>query len=301
MERNPVRTILLFAGTLFSYLLNAQHLRSVNDAVTGDAIPFATIKVLHTNNGIIANEKGEFVLNIMPSDTIMVSSIGYQTIKLAGNNIGNTINLDPNTTVLKEVKVHNKYLQKTIVLGNGASWIDKPFKYRLTREGPKDDCYPWLPSNNSEEFAEQIDLPEDSFTYRIKRIYLPVRSNSCWDTIVLRIYGKSIPDNKPGEEIYRELILPSKRSVIKNKMVIELTEASLQFNTGETFYISMGWLNNWSRNKQCITQIPLFNTKKDNSYTRHLASPSYDWYRYGRMVKGINIGTMYAVELEIYK
>src|SRR5262245_17488763 len=56
----------------------AQPVRTVTDKQTNAPVPYATIKVLHAPRGIIASDKGEFQLQIDNSDTVLVTSVGYE-------------------------------------------------------------------------------------------------------------------------------------------------------------------------------------------------------------------------------
>ncbi len=54
----------------------------VNDESSGEPIPFASISILNTDRGTVANENGEFKIYLHPSDsTIKVSAIGYNSQK----------------------------------------------------------------------------------------------------------------------------------------------------------------------------------------------------------------------------
>ncbi|MEI8006448.1 MAG: carboxypeptidase-like regulatory domain-containing protein [Bacteroidota bacterium] len=83
----------------------------VTDAVNGSPLPFAQMAISNSTNGTVTNDDGQFFLVIPEGrlkDTLVVSYLGYETVKLAlGGIAGKTteISLKPKEVSLKEVEV----------------------------------------------------------------------------------------------------------------------------------------------------------------------------------------------------
>jgi len=82
----------------------------VFDTKTRDPVPFATLRLLGKEGGMIANEDGRYYLPaviFLKTDTILVSSVGYVSRKVAVRSLRDSANigLKPMVYTLKEVSV----------------------------------------------------------------------------------------------------------------------------------------------------------------------------------------------------
>ncbi len=83
----------------------------VTDAVNGSPLPFAQMAINNSTTGTVTNDDGQFFLVIPEGrlkDTLVVSYLGYETIKLALSEIAGKIteiSLKPKEVSLKEVEV----------------------------------------------------------------------------------------------------------------------------------------------------------------------------------------------------
>ena len=62
LKHSFIILLLLNVALLHHYTLHAQSKYSVANAETGEPIPYATIKILHTARGTFTDERGEFQL-----------------------------------------------------------------------------------------------------------------------------------------------------------------------------------------------------------------------------------------------
>ncbi|MCS6790233.1 MAG: carboxypeptidase-like regulatory domain-containing protein [Bacteroidia bacterium] len=71
---------LLLGGILWAQGLGGIYQLSgmILNATTGEPIPYATIRVLHTRRGTLANEDGFYSLPVLPADTLYFSALGYK-------------------------------------------------------------------------------------------------------------------------------------------------------------------------------------------------------------------------------
>lgn len=86
----------------------------VTDENTGESLPGATVKVMHSNINTLTNISGNFTLLSVPTDTVAleVSFVGYQTdaFRLNSKNIDSTLTLSllPTMNALNEVDINGK-------------------------------------------------------------------------------------------------------------------------------------------------------------------------------------------------
>lgn len=76
----------------------------VKDSYTKEELPYACIQFLDKNKGLYANKNGAFLLeNANDKDSIIVSYLGYGSLKLKISAIVDTIYLKPKTEELSEI------------------------------------------------------------------------------------------------------------------------------------------------------------------------------------------------------
>ncbi len=83
---------------------------SVQDASTGEPIPFASIVVKGTNTGAIATENGVYIINAPSTGTLVFSSIGYHSEEVA---------IDGQSTIRVALKPDNQSLEDAVVIAFG--------------------------------------------------------------------------------------------------------------------------------------------------------------------------------------
>ena len=103
---NPIFLIMLVAGLLLPVSAFAQQTLTarVVDAETGEPLPYVSIYIT-AGNGTLSNEEGEFSINAQPDDTLRLSCIGYEKLRLKAADIRNLVKLKPLTQKLREVTV----------------------------------------------------------------------------------------------------------------------------------------------------------------------------------------------------
>lgn len=129
-------SILFFIG--YCSLLSQTIQSKIVDRKTNEPIPYATIQTSE-NNGIITNEEGKFsiVLNEKnsPIDSIYVSSMGYERVGIAIQNITDSIiYIDPKAVELKSVFVTNKNLTVDEIIDAVEDGLSKNYNFDLTRK-----------------------------------------------------------------------------------------------------------------------------------------------------------------------
>ena len=94
---------------------------TVVDKITKEIVPFATVGLIKANTGINANEAGSFTLlvtNNDNSDTLIISCIGYQTVKVPVNDLpfDSRFYLVKKENKLEEVVIAKRNYDKSITL-----------------------------------------------------------------------------------------------------------------------------------------------------------------------------------------
>lgn len=105
-----MKTILISTIFLFSSILYSQKNIVVIDSHSKNPISFANIKVLNSKKGFHTNERGLFELknNWNIKDTLLISCLGYSSIRENISKIIDTLFLSPKTEKLKEIIIHTK-------------------------------------------------------------------------------------------------------------------------------------------------------------------------------------------------
>lgn len=95
----------------------------ITDAVTGAPIAYASLGIQHKPIGTVADAAGHVasaaLRAVAPTDTLVISCVGYQSRKLLVSELGReeALRLQPVATALTEVVVHSRP-PKQVVLGH---------------------------------------------------------------------------------------------------------------------------------------------------------------------------------------
>jgi hypothetical protein len=133
------------------------------DAGTKQVIPYVNIGIFQKNTGTVSNKNGQYQLrfaeNILDSDSVIFSHVGYGTVKYSITKLLNAmqdIQLSPVSNTLQEVVVKSRKLNKKILGRNGKglglmhynfyTFYEKEVDDRLGKEAGiliknKQDCF----------------------------------------------------------------------------------------------------------------------------------------------------------------
>lgn len=131
--------ILLFAttGTLFGQEPLFTVRGVVRDAVTGESLSAATVRVMGTPRGTIANTEGKFALDVPTgSPVLVISSLGYapDTLRVQSNAGPYEVGLTQSAIVMPEVVVSSEDPAVEIIrraIARKHAWIDRLVSYRM--------------------------------------------------------------------------------------------------------------------------------------------------------------------------
>lgn len=193
-----------------------------------DAAPAAaSIGLLNRKNiETMTNFAGNFSLHIANSksnDTVVISSVGYQSIRLPVS-----IALKKSEFILSEIvkNLESVTVFNTAVLGSTAETVGY---FRS-----------WNSKNTGGEIGRTFRLPYKK--YKIDKVRFKV-ANFC-DTCLLRLHIREVIDNMPGEEIVDDSISVTINKLMLNGKVPEfdLTPYDLSF-TEDELYVSIEVIN----------------------------------------------------------
>jgi len=202
----------------------------VLDSLTKEPISFTFIILNNNNIGIVANEEGDFKLNINSkflSDTLKISCIGYATKTIEFKKFNpkqlNTVLLSPSITVLDEVKliaikkkISSRTLIKRAIKNISKNYPTTPFSYvSYYREYQKEDN-DYLNLNEAIIHTNDSGFNSDNaisknrlLDYKNDTVFNRRNINLLYDTIAIPNYfrpNKFIPNaylpNQGGNEFF---------------------------------------------------------------------------------------------------
>jgi hypothetical protein len=216
---------LLNVAALQYDIVSAQKKHSVSNAETREPIPYATIKILHTERGAYSDERGEFQLAFSLHDSILITSIGFKpTVFVIRDEHLSVFKLLPAAEELGKVTVKNRKLYKKHTLGNG---------------GLKQDGY-WCFFSKGEQIAQLVSFPvNDDNVFKIKTVTIPIELTKESIPILLHVYNVN-QSGLPGKELLSNTYLIRRRMVRANKAVINLEREALWINDKGVFISIQG-------------------------------------------------------------
>lgn len=255
------------------------------DRATKQPIPFATIKVLHQPFGTFSNDKGNFEVQAFPTDTLLISSIGFISKKVTG--IPDTIFLEPIVKLLPPVFISQKNVISTHTVGIKA----------------KAD-FQWGPSGYGEEFAQKINLNLSDNEYcQVKKVILSVKRFSPETPVLLHIYAVDTLTGLPLDELLSKQYFISKEHFRKERITIDISSEKLFVNDSSLF-VSFEWLGYGETGRTRSHSSTIINMTNDVSeiltYSRTLRYPSFHWY-HAPSINGKVTNTIFQIEVDKLK
>lgn len=230
---------ILFISTI-SYSQQGKIL--ILDKSSKEIIPYASIKFINTTEGTYSNEKGVFNIN-SGIDSIEISCLGYQTIKISTNEIQTTTYLTPTTTLLKAVELKNQ---------SAFEILDKK----------KSENYIGLGSfvNNTINLAKRFDFNN---TVVLKSVQLDILNNQTEKIALLKIYDID-SNHKPLKNILEHhiyyKILPDDKI-----LSIDLTDYQILLKN-KSYFIVLELFNLNAKKGDSPLKVGFYKSKK-NGYT----------------------------------
>ncbi len=218
---------------VFSLSAGAQGIYNakISDSSTKAGIPFASIGIKGKNIGTVADEKGNFELNILKcdeDDTLKVSAIGYKTkgftVSEARQSMSKLIMLEPLVVKLNEVVVISKKVKRKVL---GTS------KYSTK------NCSAFQGLNGNwkgEEAAIRANNQKGKSVF-IEDFNFYIIQNKYEDSLVFRLMLYSVnAKNLPGETFLKKPII-FKTAIRQGIVHVDLKNYNIIYN--DDFFISL--------------------------------------------------------------
>lgn len=267
-----MRFLLILSLLITGKLATSQPVRKILDEKTGLPVSYATIKILHSSSGTIATTNGEFELLIEKSDSVLFSSVGYSQIILTGGKIGTIIYLTPKIKLLPEALIGSKKFLQTLLLGSKIKNPDTDINF-----GPSS-------YDLKAEYAQKIEVPDSTLTYKLKKVYIPMEKRPCYSPLIMRIYAEDTGSIYPGEELFMKFVDVNDKDIKKKVLEIDVAEANIYLRQCKYFFVSFGWTTIIKPNphRWCVTTILLTRASTETTYHRSLTANNYSWYPLGK-------------------
>src|SRR6476646_108569 len=108
--------LVLFMTVLLACSAAIAQTRTVTGRVTdeqGNPVPFASVKIRGTNNGVTASAEGTFKITAAPNAVLEISSVGYTATTVAASSNDLSVRMvKDNSQTLSEVVVTGAYNTK---------------------------------------------------------------------------------------------------------------------------------------------------------------------------------------------
>ncbi|MBJ7879421.1 hypothetical protein JEM65_01950 [Gelidibacter salicanalis] len=184
----------------------------ITDAQSQYPVSYATVS-FNNGNGLFANDEGEFIFTkkLYPDiDTLYISALGYQDLKIATMNLPTAIQMQTETNALDEVLITAK--------------TDRKFKVEDIKPYLDDDYYHcWLPTVES-EIAVYFNNPDEA-QKKITKVYFPITLESKdWER-----RKRSNADKKPFSTLFKVKFYTNQngypgQEIIYKTLVVRATE-----------------------------------------------------------------------------
>jgi hypothetical protein len=215
----------------------------VVDANTLLPIPFVNIWIENTSIGTTANANGEFLIDNPIGQTIVLSSVGYESTKIKITEIQPLIKLNSKIVELKEIIISSKKGKTKTVIGK---FDDSEISY-------------YYAANNNPEIKARF-FPFDSlllktpFLNKIKfRIYSEIKNAK----FNIRLYSAD-STGKPSYNLYEQNLIGIVKKGVNN-LEIDLSKLNIKFPE-EGLFVSYEWLI--IKENEYKTSLPIPNSNK---------------------------------------
>jgi hypothetical protein len=206
---------------------------------TGHPVPFATIKVLNKPMGVIADSTGKFILPVVETDSLEISSVGFLLLKTrVSSNL--VFTLSPKTSSLNDIKVITSKVVRKWKIGNGVPYLKKRFH---DHGDTSDFAHAMDITYNMQELAEKILFPDNSKSYLVHTLTIPIQYwEDCAGKLVVRFFDIDSATGLPGEELFTKVILFEISDIKKKrKLVFDFSADNLMLRRSKGIYVSVGF------------------------------------------------------------
>lgn len=247
----------LIAGILTCATVEAQkaYRGIVVDSLTSAPVPYATLKVKSRPMGAYADENGNYELRVNKSDSVIISSIGYASVKTVLAEI-DTIRLTPISNLLDEIIVSDNH--SSIICGISEK------KFGLS-----------LGARIGFEYTLKIDLPDTISRFLINKVIILTNRKIHANNQKVRLMIYDVTDiGYPGSSLLNSQLLLD-RNTLKNKSI---DVSHLGIITKNQVFVGVEWIGSVGEVVDSSLAIRCtYTRKKAMTYYRTVWQPDYAW------------------------
>lgn len=226
----------------------------VVDAATGNALPYATLKLKHKTQGAYCNEYGQFAILANQSDTLMVSYIGYKSNEILLNAV-DTIKLKSLPRVLDEVVIRPEALKKV-------------------RQGvvtKKSDI--WVGARIALEYAVKIEFQDTVKEYFLNKVFFNAKGKPAQgQSIQLHIYEAT--KEGPGKELLPEVFLIKNLSITRKGIDV----SAFNITCRGSIFVGIEYVGHVEKEVRTSAFFASMLVPESNDYIRTILSLDNRWY-----------------------
>jgi len=180
------QNILILGILMVAFAFGQRKIVVANGSNHAEIVPYASVKIVNQPMGTYSNEYGVFEISGDLYDSILISSIGYQSSFFSKRQLLDTVFLYPIYDSLSQIIIKNKLLKKKA-------------KYGYPNAKSK---FKWGPSNSSDEFAQRFTIPlQIGEIIKVKNIFLKSKGFDPERIVMLHIYNQDKRTGLPDEDI----------------------------------------------------------------------------------------------------
>lgn len=195
------------------HVANCQVNSILVDEKSKDPIPYASIYIKNQMKGTSSNGDGSFELLIDANDSLIISSIGYETQILAGRYVSDTIFLETKILELKEVQAKPKKRNKLFPAQNRLGNVNRTFFKNTSWIGSAG--YPY-------EIARYFKFDDEISSTRFVQSVTFLTDSDIDDAIFLVKFYKKGVNGLPDELLNtNKIIAKAKKGIHKTKVNLE--------------------------------------------------------------------------------
>lgn len=193
-------------------------------STTKQSVPYATVALLRANIGVNADENGQFMLRVtndIVGDTLIVSCVGYELLKIPARNLSETIILHEKPIDLSEVKVTSK-LQWTFTKLHDIGCGDRG----ITTDGFQTQIAQFFTAPFDNSILTEVEICKSN------SLFISHKS-----LFRLRFYDMDSTTKSPNKEIFNQVVEVN-TSNKKTKVNLE----KYKIYVSKHFFIAIEWL-----------------------------------------------------------
>ena len=229
----------------------------VFDRTNKTGIPFVTIRMSY-NNYFCTDDKGNFEILDTTTASLKISCIGYYDTVISRQNFSllDTIFLKEKVSLLDNVTV------------NSTSSYKNYNSYGIVRK-KHDFSFACDSSFNAQQFALQINIPENIKNYLVEKIHIRLRKSKETEINIhpVRLHIYSCKDGIPDKELLENDIVIKEKDQISNDRELEVSLTNQYvIMTERSFFIGIEFLKTYANINYNEPQL-LISTSSANNYT----------------------------------